>query len=156
MSACQMSLGIGVTMTVTALRRVKTLMMKDPYSAYVLVEDFIEDMRTEDPTDLLTDVYVQFETMGGASPIFNSGQLTPSLWVTREYVPPAGRYYQSDFTVVIPISHIGRSTADGSYNVGVRASRSKKCARTTSRLGVTASKGTSGMNMLPRVLTISH
>ena len=93
----------------------------DYVSAYVLVEDFIEDMRTEDPTDLLTDVYVQFETMGGASPIFNSGQLTLEPMGHIESNPPAGfitsQTYSGDTYLY---SRVGRSTADGSYNVGVR------------------------------------
>ncbi|MCH1554514.1 MAG: hypothetical protein L7S45_07985, partial [Luminiphilus sp.] len=93
----------------------------DPYSAYVLVEDFIEDMRTEDPTDLLTDVYVQFETMGGANPIFSGGQLTLESLGHIESNPPAGfitsQTYSGDTYFY---SRIGRSTEDGSYNVGLR------------------------------------
>ena len=94
----------------------------DPYSSYSLVEDFIEEMRTLESGDLLNDVYLKFQTMGGAAPRFENGQLIlEPLGHIEDVNPPAGFVTRDTFVGdTYFTSRIGRSTADGNYNVGIR------------------------------------
>ena len=97
----------------------------DPYSSYSLVEDFIEEMRTLESGDLLNDVYLKFQTMGGAAPRFENGQLIlEPLGHIEDVNPPAGFVTRDTFVGdTYFTSRIGRSTADGNYNVGIRLAR---------------------------------